>query len=66
MSEAHSAGKGTNRRAYKTNEWNDNYDRIFRNEVKKVYDLCNDCDCQTDPDHDSHDETIYNHNTQKL
>ena len=64
MSEAHSAGKGTNRRAYKTKEWNDSYERIFQKEVKKVCELCNDCDCQTDPDHDSHDETTYN--TQKL
>jgi hypothetical protein len=62
MSEAHSAGKGTNRRAYKNQQWNENYERIFQKEVKKVCDICGDCDCQTDPDHDSHDETTYQEN----
>ena len=32
----------------------------FVRAVADVCHRCGDCDCQTDPDHDSHDETTYN------
>jgi hypothetical protein len=31
----------------------------FARAVADVCHRCDDCDCQTDPDHDSHDETTY-------
>lgn len=51
MSDPHSAGKGTNRRAYSSQAWHDNFDKIdfskkpFMDEVKKVCNTVGNCQC---------------------
>jgi len=51
MSNPHSAGKGTNRRAYSSESWRNNFDKIdfskkpFIDEVKKVCNTVGDCQC---------------------